>query len=86
MAKQRNQVVATMIVVKVPGAPGGEAYFKKGKYLPSGVPADELKRLKALELVKTVTIDEPAETDEARAAREAAEAEAAAKAAAPPAK
>ncbi|WP_279367339.1 hypothetical protein [Microbacterium testaceum] len=56
-SKTRNRVTATMIVVKVPGAQGGETYLNKGRFLPESVTAKEVKRLKDLGLIETVTAE-----------------------------
>lgn len=55
--KTRNRVTATMIVAKVPGAQGGEAYLRRGRLLPESVTAKEVKRLKELGLIETVTVE-----------------------------
>ena len=51
-AKTKYKVVATMIVVRVPGAQGGEVYFNRGRTLPDTVESSELKRLLALGLIE----------------------------------
>lgn len=50
----RYRVAATMIVVRVPGAQGGEVYLNRGALLPLTVEADEIKRLVALGVVAKV--------------------------------
>ena len=49
--KTRYVVTASMIVVQVPGAQGGETYLRKGRPLPASVETAEAKRLLALGLV-----------------------------------
>jgi len=39
------QAKATMLVVRVPGAQGGEVYLRKGRKLPAAVEGSEIKRL-----------------------------------------
>jgi len=58
-SKTRTRVTATMIVVKVPGAQGGETYLRKGRFLPESVTPREVKRLKELGLVETVSVELP---------------------------
>lgn len=58
-AKTRYKVAAAQIVVKVPGAQGGEAYFRRGRRLPDTVDAGEVKRLLDIGL-----IEKDAEADE----------------------
>ena len=60
-AKTRYKVAAAQIVVKVPGAQGGEAYFRRGRRLPATVEADEVKRLLDIGLIEKD--DEVDETD-----------------------
>jgi hypothetical protein len=54
-AKTKYRVAATMIVVRVPGAQGGEVYFNRGRTLPDTVPSGEVKRLLALGLIEKFT-------------------------------
>lgn len=54
-----HRVKATMVVVKVPGAQGGETYLRRGRRLPDSVESDEVKRLVKLGLVETVEIEVP---------------------------
>lgn len=60
-AKTRYKVTAAQIVVKVPGAQGGEAYFRRGRRLPATVESDEVKRLLDIGLIEKD--DEVDETD-----------------------
>lgn len=53
-AKASHVVKATMIVVSVPGAAGGETYLRQGRNLPASVPAEEIARLKALGLIEKI--------------------------------
>lgn len=53
MAK-RYGVTAVMIVAKVPGAQGGESYFRRNRILPEAVPAKEIRRLLGLGLIEEV--------------------------------
>lgn len=62
--KTRNRVTATMIVAKVPGAQGGEVYLRRGRFLPESVTAKEVKRLKELGLIETVTVEAGGTGDE----------------------
>ena len=79
-----HKVSAPLIVVRVPGAAGGETYFRRGQLLPSSVSKTERERLVELGLV--VATDEvyvdPARVSPEEEAARAAETEAAAKAAA----
>lgn len=59
-AEKRHVVAATMVVVKVPGAQGGEVYLRKGQLLPATVEASERKRLTGLGLVTEVKAAAPA--------------------------
>lgn len=61
MATKRkiHRVKATMVVVKVPGAQGGETYLRRGRRLPDSVESDEVKRLVKLGLVETVEVEVP---------------------------
>ncbi|MFD6030481.1 hypothetical protein ACFWE5_07180 [Cellulosimicrobium funkei] len=52
-----HRVTATMVVVKVPGAQGGETYLRRGRRLPDSVEKDEVKRLVGLGLVETVDVE-----------------------------
>lgn len=52
--KTMNQVVATLIVVKLGNT---EQYFKRGAFLPAAVEAKEVTRLKKLGLVSAVQVD-----------------------------
>lgn len=54
-AKKRYQATATMLVVRVPGAQGGEVYLRRGRLLPATVAADEIKRLLSLGLIGEAT-------------------------------
>lgn len=56
--KTAHRVTATMIVVKVPGAQGGEVYLRKGRRLPASVDSDEIKRLTGLGLVEKYEIED----------------------------
>ena len=57
MAKQyRHRVTATMIVVMVPGAQGGEVYLRSGRFLPATVDSKEVKRLLTLGLIEAVEV------------------------------
>lgn len=51
-AKKQHRVTAAQIVVKIPGAPGGEAYLRRGRHLPEAVEVEELKRLLSLGLIE----------------------------------
>ncbi|WP_188043670.1 hypothetical protein [Changpingibacter yushuensis] len=51
-ARIQYRVDATMIVVKVPGAQGGEVYLSRGRFVPDTVDAKEVKRLLGLGLIK----------------------------------
>ena len=53
-AKTKYKVAATMIVVRVPGAQGGEVYLYRGRTLPDTVEAPEVKRLLGLGLIAKV--------------------------------
>lgn len=53
-AKTKYTVTATMIVVRVPGAQGGEVYLYRGRTLPDTVEAPEVKRLLGLGLIAKV--------------------------------
>lgn len=53
-AKTKYKVTATMIVVRVPGAQGGEVYLYRGRTLPDTVEAPEVKRLLGLGLIAKV--------------------------------
>lgn len=53
-AKTKYKVTATMIVVRVPGAQGGEVYLYRGRTLPDTVEAPEVKRLLGLGLIEKV--------------------------------
>lgn len=53
-ARTRYKVTATMIVVKVPGALGGEIYLYRGRTLPETVEPTEVKRLLGLGLIEKV--------------------------------
>lgn len=58
-AKTRYKTKAAQIVVKVPGAQGGEAYFRRGRLLPTTVEDEEVKRLLKLDLIeKDDTVEE----------------------------
>lgn len=61
MAEKRYEVAAAQIVVKVPGAAGGETYLRRGRLLPATVEKTELKRLLTLGLI--VAADAPAGND-----------------------
>lgn len=79
--KTAHRVAATMIVVKVPGAQGGEVYLRRGRVLPESVEGDEVKRLVGLGLVEKFDIEPDGQDDAADAAAAAkAKAEADAKA------
>ncbi|MDQ1127568.1 hypothetical protein QE428_002601 [Microbacterium sp. SORGH_AS 505] len=54
MAEQRFEVAAAQIVVKVPGAAGGETYLRRGRLLPATVEKAEVKRLLELGLIAGV--------------------------------
>ncbi|MDJ1113232.1 hypothetical protein [Microbacterium dauci] len=71
-AKNRHRVTAVMIVAKVPGAQGGEAYFRRGRFLPDSVTNDEVKRLKGLGLIETVKVEDQPDQAAAAAAQAAA--------------
>ncbi|MBN9210723.1 MAG: hypothetical protein BGO45_10640 [Microbacterium sp. 71-36] len=60
-AKTRYKVKAAQIVVKVQGAQGGEAYFRRGRRLPTTVEDEEIKRLLKIDLIEKD--DEVEETD-----------------------
>jgi hypothetical protein len=61
MAQKQHRVTATMIVAKVPGAQGGESYFRKDRILPESVTDKEIKRLTALGLITSEdAVGEPA--------------------------
>jgi hypothetical protein len=51
-AKTKYQVRAALIVVKVPGAQGGEVYLHRGRPVPAAVEPDETKRLLSLGLIE----------------------------------
>ena len=53
-AKTKYKVTATMIVVRVPGAQGGEVYLYRGRTLPDTVEAPEVKRLLGVGLIEKV--------------------------------
>lgn len=46
------QAKATMLVVRVPGAQGGEVYLRQGRKLPASVEGSEIKRLLARGLIE----------------------------------
>lgn len=46
------KVKAAQIVVKIPGAQGGEAYMRRGRRLPDTVQPEEIKRLLGLGLIE----------------------------------
>lgn len=54
-AAKRYRVTATMVVVKIAGAQGGETYLRRGRVLPSTVAAAEVKRLVDRGLVEAVS-------------------------------
>ncbi len=54
MAEKRYEVAAAQIVVKVPGAAGGETYLRRGRLLPATVEKAEVKRLLELGLIAGV--------------------------------
>lgn len=54
-----HRVKATMVVVKVPGAQGGETYLRRGRRLPDSVEPEEVKRLVRLGLVETIEVEVP---------------------------
>jgi len=60
MAAKRYVVTATLIVVRLRGAQGGEVYLKGGKFLPSTVDEAEAERLSNLGLVGEVEVSEEA--------------------------
>ncbi len=55
----RYRVTAAMIVVRIPGAQGGEAYLKRGRLLPPSTESKECKRLLELGLIEKVTVAAP---------------------------
>lgn len=61
--KTMNQVVATLIVVKLGNT---EQYYKKGAFLPAAVDAKEVARLKKLGLVTSIQVEsnEPAKDED----------------------
>ena len=64
-AKVAHRVTATMIVVRVPGAQGGETYLRRGRDLPASVEPGEVKRLLSLGLIEKYipqVVDGTAET------------------------
>lgn len=60
MAK-RYQAKATMLVVRVPGAQGGEVYLRKGRKLPASVEGTEIKRLLGRGLIEEAPDEATAE-------------------------
>lgn len=68
--KTRYEVAATLIVVQVPGATGGEAYFRRGDLVPASTTKRETERLLTLGLIQEAEVvwDEPVSEAEAAAA------------------
>lgn len=58
-AGKRHRVAAALIVVKVPGAQGGEVYLHRGRRIPATVDAREVKRLQILGLIEEESEPDP---------------------------
>jgi hypothetical protein len=71
-SKKRFKVKAPLIVVKVPGAQGGEVYLRRGRTLPESVESTEVKRLADLDLIEESEDPKDAGADEKAAADKAA--------------
>lgn len=61
-AAKRYEVAAALVVVKVPGAQGGEVYLRRGQLLPVTVVAAEIKRLLGRDLIRKSDRPEPLAT------------------------